>query len=155
MNIGLDAHVLKQVTELLNTLLASEFGLYVKTLNYHWNVFGKHFGALHAFFKTQYEQLFEINDEIAERIVTFGHIPYATLTEFSKNNKITAQEQAHIPDLQMFADLLDSHEQIIREIRKSIDATAKLNDMGTNNFLCDLIERHEKMAWMLRAHVTQ
>lgn len=155
MNVGLEISVLKQTADLLNVLLACEFGLYVKTLNYHWNVFGKHFGALHAFFKNQYEELFEINDDIAERIVTLGHIPYATLAEFAKNNKVAEKPQAHITDLQMLADLLADHEQLICQIRNDIDTTAKLNNMGTNNFLCDLIEKHEKMAWMLRAHVTQ
>jgi starvation-inducible DNA-binding protein len=53
----------------------------------------------------------------------------------------------------MIRDLVDGHETIIKQIRGTIDLTAKLNDMGTNNFLCDLIEKHEKTAWMLRSHV--
>jgi starvation-inducible DNA-binding protein len=53
----------------------------------------------------------------------------------------------------MIRNLLNDHETIIKQIRKDIDLTAKINDMGTNNFLCDLIEKHEKTAWMLRAHL--
>ena len=27
------------------------------------------------------------------------------------------------------------------------------HDMGTNDFLIGIMEKHEKMAWMLRAHI--
>ena len=43
-------------------------------------------------------------------------------------------------------------EEIIKKIRQDADfILEKLGDAGTNNFLCELLEKHEKMAWMLRA----
>ena len=51
----------------------------------------------------------------------------------------------------MIKALLVDHETIIRTIREAIDTTAQLGDMGTSNFLQDLILKHEKIAWMLRA----
>ena len=53
----------------------------------------------------------------------------------------------------MIKNLLEDHETIIKLIRTDIDKTVEFMDAGTNNFLCDLIEKHEKMAWMLRSYL--
>ena len=60
VNIGISESHRKAVSDRLNLLLANEYVLYTKTLKYHWNIQGKHFGALHIFFREQYEQLFDI-----------------------------------------------------------------------------------------------
>lgn len=36
--------------EALNKILANEFSLFTKTLNFHWNITGKSFHSLHVFF---------------------------------------------------------------------------------------------------------
>ena len=47
------------------------------------------------------------------------------------------------------------HEQIIRTLRKDADRCEdEYHDMGTNDFLIGTMEKHEKMAWMLRAHLS-
>jgi starvation-inducible DNA-binding protein len=53
----------------------------------------------------------------------------------------------------MIADLLHDQEAIIKHIRSMLGKTEELNDMGTNNFVNDLLEKHEKQAWMIRAHL--
>ena len=58
----------EKVCEILHQLLASTYTLYLKTQNYHWNVLGPHFQSLHMLFQSQYEELAESIDEIAERI---------------------------------------------------------------------------------------
>jgi starvation-inducible DNA-binding protein len=52
----------------------------------------------------------------------------------------------------MIEALLEDHETIIRELRKSIDPIQeKHKDAGTADFLTGLMEQHESMAWMLRS----
>lgn len=154
INIGLDENKRKEVVNALNVLLSDEYLLYTKTFKYHWNVKGKHFAAMHEFFQKQYEALQGFSDGVAERIRMLGFIAPATFAEFTQFATLREQP-GHNPenDLAMIADLLNNHEQIIRNMRGYIDLTTKLDDMGTNNFLADLIEKHEKMAWMLRAHL--
>jgi starvation-inducible DNA-binding protein len=54
----------------------------------------------------------------------------------------------------MLSNLLSDHEYIIRTIRKDADTVAdNYHDMGTNDFLIGIMQRHEKMAWMLRAYL--
>jgi Ferritin-like domain len=59
-------------------------------------------------------------------------------------------------DITMISNLLANHEQVIRTLRKDADRCEGeygKYDMGTNDFLIGLMEKHEKMAWMLRAHL--
>lgn len=151
--IGLNDKTRKQVADHLNALLANEFVLYGKTLKYHWNVKGELFGPLHQLFKEQYEQLLDIVDDVAERVRALDHESFGTLKEFLSHTVLKEQPGDNPSYKTMIGNLLKDHETIIQHIRNDIDLTAKLNDMGTNNFLCDLMEKHEKTAWMLRAHL--
>lgn len=153
INIGIAAKNRKSVGKLLNLLLADEFVVYTKTLKYHWNVYGIVFHDFHLMFKEQYEALLDICDDVAERARALDEPAEATMQEFLKNTRLK-EEPGKIPDAPgMIKILLDNHEAIIREIRKGIDETEKLGDMGTNNFLTELMEKHEKFAWMLRATI--
>ncbi len=154
-HIGLSEKTMHQMSDHLNMLLCSEYTLYTKTLKYHWNVEGPLFGPLHLLFKEQYEQLLDIVDDVAERVRSLGDKSFGTMKEFLAHTTIK-EDSGHYPDaLDMIKQLLIAHETIIKQIRDDIDLTAKINDMGTNNFLCDLIEKHEKTAWMLRAHLAK
>ncbi len=150
-NIGIHEKDRAAVASLLNKLLADEFLLYTKSLNFHWNIVGPHFPELHAFFKQVYEELFDICDDVAERIRALGFPAYGSLQEFSSNTRLNDQTGNIIPDYEMLQALLNDYESVIRTIRGDITNCSKnYNDEGTANFLTDLMEKHEKTAWMIR-----
>jgi starvation-inducible DNA-binding protein len=153
-DIGLSDAQRQGVSEILTNVLADEFLLYTKTRNYHWNVVGPQFSELHAFFEDQYQQLNEVVDDTAERIRTF-HVPaIGTLSEFLQRSRLK-EHPGHYPEAKaMIADLLADHEALIRQLRVDLEACAEeYRDLGAQDFLLDLLERHEKMAWMLRAYL--
>lgn len=135
----------------LNNLLANEYTLYTKTWKFHWNVQGKHFGSLHEFFGKQREQLGGIVDDVAERVRALDVMSDGTLREFSQKSLLPESPSENFNDLTMIALLLQDHEAIISQIREDSVFANEMGDYGTNNFLCDLLTKHEKMAWMLRA----
>ena len=50
--------------------------------------------------------------------------------------------------------LLDAHETIIIHLRENVKRfDEEWNDAGSTDFITGLLETHEKMAWMLRAHL--
>jgi len=154
-NIGISATNRIAVADILNTILDHEFVLYVKTLNYHWNVKGIIFHDFHALFKEQYEKLLDIADDVAERVRTLGLPAHGTMAEFSQSS-LTEKPGAVPSAKQMIKNLLTDHETIIKLIRADLQKIADdLGDLGTNNFLTEIMERHEKMAWMLRATVSK
>lgn len=151
VHIGLSQELQGKVAALLNQLLADEFLLYVKTLNFHWNVVGSDFYALHLFFQKQYEELFEVIDDVAERVRVFNFLSLGSCTEFLKHATIYESVGHKLSALDMLGGLCADHESLIQSLRKLVAQTAELGDEGTANFLTDLMEKHEKMAWMLRS----
>src|SRR5215218_958349 len=152
-NIGLTDDARKGVVEILNSRLCDEYTLYTKTRKYHWNVIGPRFHQLHEFFKEQYEMLDEMVDEVAERARHLGGKSLGTLDEFARYSSIN-EEPGRNPDAQtMISNLLKDHETIIKTLRKNADEAEELEDMATNDFFLQAVEKHEKMAWMLRAHL--
>ena len=103
------------------------------------------------FFQNQYEPLLKIVDDVAERIRALGFHAPGTLTEFLKKTTLSEAPGENPSDLGMIEILLHDHEEIIRQLRKDADIATELHDTGTNNFLAQLLENHEKMAWMLRS----
>lgn len=151
-NIGISTKDRTVSINLLNQLLADEFVLLVQTLNFHWNLVGPEFHDYHLLFDEQYRQIFQFTDDIAERTRSLGGIALGTMADFIKHSQLK-ESSGKIPKPQaMVAILLDQHETIIRSLRKAINKTGEDDrDMGTNNFLTDLMEKHEKIAWMLRS----
>src|SRR5581483_6587321 len=107
---------------------------------------GPDFSELHKLFDEQYETLTEFVDDTAERIRSLGSKAAATLGEFLKLATLKESPGRFPPAEGMIQDLLAGHEQVIRNLRKDIDASASLfHDVGTSDFLTGLMEEHEKM----------
>src|SRR5512135_2572683 len=87
-NIGIGEKQRGTIGGLLNTLLADEFLLYVKTRRFHWNVVGSDFGELHKFFESQYEALDDIVDEVAERARALDVTSAGSLQEFAELTRL-------------------------------------------------------------------
>jgi starvation-inducible DNA-binding protein len=143
----------KKTIELLQKILADEFALYVETLNYHWNVRGINFNSLHAFFKGQYEDLFAFIDLIAERIRALNGKPLASMAEYLQQTQLTEDLVGNYKDdRDMILKLLVEHKKLIALLQRSIRAIQDdYNDWGTANLLLGVLEKHEKIAWMLEA----
>jgi starvation-inducible DNA-binding protein len=152
--IGINEENRQAVSAELVKLLADEFVLYTKTRNAHWNVEGKDFHSMHLFFESQYEQLDDIMDGVAERIRTIGHYAPATLNGFLDLTHLTEKLENKNDSMTFIKELLEDHESIIEFIRGNIEPFAsKYHDYGTSDYITGLMEDHEKMAWMLRSHL--
>jgi starvation-inducible DNA-binding protein len=151
LDIGLSDEQRAAVVEILNTLLSDEYVLYTKTRNYHWNVLGPQFNDLHKFFQEQYTELTDVVDEVAERARFLGGWALGTLKELSQHARLKEHPGQYPNAREMIANLLADHEAIIQQLRVDEETAEKHHDMGTNDFLIGLMQKHEKMAWMLRA----
>lgn len=150
-NIGLADDQRTPVVKVLNMLLSDEYVLYTKTRNYHWNVLGPQFNDLHKFFEEQYTELNVVVDDVAERARSLGGWAWGTLKEFSQHARLKEDPGLYPNAHDMIANLLADHETLVRQLRADLETAEKHHDMGTNDFLTGLMEKHEKMAWMLRA----
>lgn len=136
----------------LNVLLADEHVLYVKLRNYHWNVVGPTFRSLHELYEEQYTQLATTIDELAERIRALGGHALGTMSEFVDHARLN-EVPAEWPDAEtMTRNLLDDHEQLVRQLRDDIETAAeKFQAEGVADLLTGMLQMHMQMAWMLRS----
>lgn len=152
--IGIKEDKLTEIGYILSKLLADEFVLYTKTRNAHWNVEGIDFLSKHKFFEEQYEQLDEIMDSVAERIRTIGEYAPGTLRQFLELTHLTEQARIKNDSASFIRELLADHESVIIYLRENVSRLAdEFKDYGTSDFITQLMETHEKMAWFLRAHL--
>ena len=149
-NIGLTSDVRQPVEKILNTILASEAVLSQKTRRAHWNSTGSGFLELYIFLETQYKQLSEIVDKIAERTRILGGIALGSFEEFLEEAQIE-NRPAQIPEI---LHLLADHESLTRSLREDIrKCSEEYEDEGTAELLVGVMSLHEKMAWMLRTYI--
>ncbi|PBI90123.1 DNA protection during starvation protein 2 [Flavobacterium sp. ACN2] len=153
-NIGIKQDNISKIVDVLTKILADEFVLYTKTKRAHWNVEGPDFYNKHLFFEQQYDAIDEIVDTVAERIRALGHYAPATLKDFLALTHLTEELKEKNDSNGFIKELLLDHESIIIYLRENINPIAnELQDAGTSDFITGLVENHEKMAWMLRAHL--
>ncbi len=153
-NIGITQEHLAEISQVLGHILADEYVLYTKTFNAHWNVEGHDFHAMHTFFKSQYTEIADIIDMVAERMRMLGHYAPATMKQFLELTHLTEQRRGKNDSPGFILDLLADHESIIIYIRSQLNhLDTQIKDQGTSDYLTGLVQFHEKIAWMLRAHV--
>ena len=152
--IGIADENLTEVSLKLSKILADEYVLYTKTKNFHWNVQGINFIALHLFFDELAEEIENNIDLVAERVRSLGHFPAATLKEFLELTNLLESSHDNGSAKGMIQALVDDHETIIGELRREIPViNDKYKDLGTADLLTQIIEKHELLAWKLRAHL--
>jgi starvation-inducible DNA-binding protein len=152
--IGITEKNLHKSIKTLTVLLADEMTLYIKTRKFHWNVSGASFMELHQLFQSQYTELEEVIDLIAERINKLGGHTIGTLKEFAEHTRIAESPDKYPEQFDMLKELLCDHEQLITDMRKDIVIAAeKSKDIGTIDFLTGILEQHETTAWILRRYL--
>ena len=152
MNIGISEKQRKSIAEGLSRLLADSYLLYLKTHNFHWNVTGPQFESLHLLFETQYTELANAIDEIAERIRALGAFAPASLATYLKLASIK-EEEGHPDATGMLKQLVADHEAVSKTARSLFPLLDDAQDEATADLLTQRLSLHEKTAWMLRSHL--
>jgi len=153
--IGITNTRLHTTVAVLTQVLSDEHVLYIKLRNYHWNVTGQHFAELHGLFAEQFGILASHIDDVAERIRTLGAHTPGTMTEYLQRTVLREHAGRVCGANEMLHDLLGDREAIIRFIRESLELPAGSDlDLGSSDLLTGVMREHEKMAWMLRAILT-
>jgi len=153
-NIGISDKNLQSISALLSSVLSDAVLIYTKTRKFHWNVKGESFMEIHKLFESQYTQLEEAIDEIAERISKLGSPVIGTMKEFLSLTILKEAVGKYPARMDMIKELLNDHEIVIKALRKGIDdCDKKYSDAGTTDFLTGLMEQHETIAWTLRRYM--
>lgn len=140
----------KTVEKELYQVLVDSYAVYLKTQNYHWNVTGPNFAALHTLLEGQYEELAEAVDDLAERLRTFDVRVKAGFKSFQEATTIQeGNEKATAPE--MIKDLITSLKTLLQTIASAQKAAQEEGDTATEDMLISRTIEHEKALWMLKS----
>jgi starvation-inducible DNA-binding protein len=151
IEIGMSENHRARIAAELSKLLADTYTLYLTTHNFHWNVTGPMFTTLHAMFMTQYTELWNAVDPIAERIRALGHDAPGSYGEFGRLSSVDDPPTKPPKALDMVRMLVKGHEAVARTARGIFPLVEEAHDQPSADLLTQRLNVHEKTAWMLRS----
>ncbi len=134
----------------LNTQVSTWSVMYTKLHNYHWYVKGKQFFTLHAKFEELYDEATQHMDEIAERVLTLGGKPTATMTQHLSESVVKEADGSEKAE-QMVATIVADFDEIMKSLKTGMKLAGDAGDFMTEDLLNAIYQGIEKHQWMLNA----
>ncbi|MEL6335069.1 MAG: DNA starvation/stationary phase protection protein [Pseudomonadota bacterium] len=148
----LEQSALEAVIDALTQGLSETVVTTMKAQNFHWNVTGMAFGPLHDLFQKIYEEHFEAQDELGERVKALDGHALGTLSGHIARAKV--QEVEGVPsDKEMIAMMRDDQQLLAGTMYALSEVAAKHGDKLTEDLAVERGRVHEKFAWLLGAHL--
>lgn len=141
-----------EIIDGLTQSLAETAILTLKAQNFHWNVTGMSFGALHELFEDIYKDHFKAQDTLAERIKSLEGHAEGRYAEFLKRSSIN-ESDGHLDAAAMVETLKNDQETLSTTLRGLAELADGHGDIVTNDLAIERADAHDKFAWMLRAHL--
>ena len=138
----------EKTTAKLNSVLSDLQVVYQNLRTMHWLVKGPDFYMLHKLYEGYYNETADVVDEVAERILMLGGIPYHQLTDYLSNASI--QPVTEVPEGRASLKIAVSNfEHLLQSYREIVADAAENGDEGTVALFSDFISSTEKNLWML------
>lgn len=141
-----------RLTDQLNLVLADSYSLMALTHLAHWNVEGADFFQLHTAFQTQYENLFEAVDEVAEHIRALDAYAIGGLRTFAQTAGME-EFKSPMPQKDYVAALIVAHEKVVDDATVARNLAGESNDLETQDLMIKRLQWHEKILWMLKSYL--
>ena len=140
------------IVDALNQAVAETTVTTMLAQNFHWNVTGMAFGPLHDLFQRIYEDHFEGQDDLAERIKAIGGHAQGTLSGMVARSKVEEHE-GEATDREMIAAMETAQETLAETLIGACDIASEKKDKLTEDLCIGRAREHEKFAWMLKSHL--
>jgi starvation-inducible DNA-binding protein len=146
---GFKPEEVKNLSSVLNALLADVFSLYLKTKNFHWHLSGPHFRDYHLLLDDQGEQIFAIGDDIAERVRKIGGTTIRSIGHIARLQRIADNDQEFVSAHDMLLELHADNRAFVESLRAAHEVASNANDYATTSLIENWIDEAERRAWFL------
>jgi starvation-inducible DNA-binding protein len=146
---GFPSEQIKDLSSVLNALLADVYALYLKTKNFHWHMSGPHFRDYHLMLDEQGEQLFAMTDPIAERVRKLGGVTVRSIGQISRLQRVLDNDAGYVEPLDMLAELREDNQSFAARLREAHDLCDEHRDVGTASLIEVWIDETERRTWFL------
>src|SRR6202041_2261819 len=134
----------KNISGGLNALLADFYALYFKTKNFHWHMSGPHFRDYHLLLDEQADQIFEVTDDIAERVRKIGGNTLHSVGEIKSHTRILDNDAEYVTPEDMLAELKGDNSDLVTRMREAHELAAEHGDVATTSLLEVWIDQAER-----------
>ncbi|MBT0878005.1 DNA starvation/stationary phase protection protein [Campylobacter sp. 2018MI01] len=131
-------------------LQADAHALFLKFHNYHWNVKGLQFFALHSYTEEAYEKMAEMFDDCAERLLQLGHKAIVCPKELMETAKAPRTDKTCFEATELVGLILTDYEYLLAEFKKLNKFAEEAGDTTTAAYAQEQIASYEKSIWMLK-----
>ena len=138
------------LSDLLKTLLGTQFAYYLKAHGFHWNVETPDFYQYHKFFQKIYEDAYSAVDPLAEYIRSLDEYAPGSLKRMLELSVIPGQTKVPRARL-MIEELLADSETIVDLLNQCFESATNENKQDVANFIADRLSQQNKFAWQLRS----
>lgn len=141
------------IVDALNQAIAETAVTTMLAQNFHWNVTGMGFGPLHDLFQKIYEDHFEAQDDLAERIKAIGGHAEGTLAGMIKRSKVD-EHVGNATDVEMISIMAGAQDIVAQTLIGACDVAARCDDKLTEDLCIGRAREHQKFSWMLKSHIS-
>jgi starvation-inducible DNA-binding protein len=146
---GFDTEQVKNLSSVLNGLLADAFALYLKTKNFHWHMSGQHFRDYHLLLDEHAAQIFAITDDVAERVRKVGGTTIRSIGHISRLQRLHDNDDEFVGPTEMLRELHADNKSLVESLRAAHEVTSKANEYATTSMIEIWIDEAERRAWFL------
>ncbi|MDA3967125.1 MULTISPECIES: Dps family protein [Helicobacter] len=144
---------MSKVVQTLKQIQADSAVFYIKLHNYHWNVVGMDFHPVHKALEEMYDDITDLMDDCAERILQLNEKPYVTLKDMLSASKIAEESATKFDSKTILKAILPDYEMFLKNLRELSDIAGEANDKATVALADEKIASLEKFLWMLKAQL--
>jgi starvation-inducible DNA-binding protein len=146
---GFTLEEVKDLSSVLNALLADVFALYLKTKNFHWHMSGAHFRDYHLLLDEQAAQIFAITDTVAERVRKIGGTTIRSIGHIARLQRLVDNDQEFVNPEEMLFELHADNKKLVESLRSAHEVATQAGDYATTSLIEVWIDEAERRAWFL------
>jgi starvation-inducible DNA-binding protein len=133
---GYSPEDVKDLSSVLNALVADAFALYLKTKNF-------------LLLDEHAAQIFGITDAIAERVRKVGGITIHSIGHIARLQRIADNDEEFVGPTEMLRELHADNKAFVESLRAAHVVTSKANEYATTSLIEIWIDEAERRAWFL------
>lgn len=119
----------------------------------HWNVRGKDFGPLHAFFGTLYDALGPLADDLAERVAALGGPAAGTARATAQATRLPEFPGHLYMGCDLVRELAPRWAAVANAARYAASLANEMDDQASVDLLGSAALQLDKLLWQLEAHL--
>ncbi len=143
---------MEKLYNVLNKQVANLSVFFTKLHHYHWFVEGPQFYPLHVKFEELYDEMNELYDAFAERLLMIGGKPLSTMKSYLETSSLK-EASGKADAMDMVKAILEDIKLINKEMGEALAVAQEAGDEVTADLLIGTMSSFEKHIWMLSATI--